>query len=555
MTSPLPESRRPRILWAIGIAVVVLMLFVTFLRRTSDAPKPKAATASARANEAAELQRQLRATLDGLRPERVYVSSDPQDLTGDLNLWWAEFSKTADVPDADGFAAAVQEWLGDEAAASVAAGRFDLRDALHVRDGLFYRSIAESLNSAGATERQRVEAAFHRVVRHIALRPGSASTVPLGSFEVLLSGRGSADDRIWALAEILRQRGIDCVVLEPKSPPADAPLPPKLVGAIVKGEGMLLFDPQLGLPISPLDDTTGALPTRAATFQEARQNDALFRQFDVPGGPAYPWTAELLGDVNVRFILDSAAASPRMLTLQTALPADHAAKLFDGPAASAESPSLRDRVIAAGADRGWTVDAVSAWQYPEQQLAAFSAAGAEQSADVRNLLATQYGPRVLMPQTVEGVEVLQEADSKEPLRVARILHLRGDIKPALGHYTSIRSQPLEYLLAGQPRTIDNSAVRNDAVYWTAVCQEELERYGVAISTLNLWLRNYPNGLWASPSKAALARCEAQQGNLQQAIELLAPADGTPPTGIADAYLLRRWQSLSTAPATTPNDAE
>lgn len=550
MTSPLPESRRPRVLWAIGIVAIVLMLSVAFLRRSSDPPKPADNTAKAAANAAAELQRQLRATLDGLRPERVNVSSDPESLVGDLNLWWADYSKTAEVAAADSFAAAAREWLGDEAAAAVAAGRFNLRDALHVRDGLFYRSIAESLNREGETERQRVEAAFDRVVRHIALRPASASSVPLGSFEVLLSGRGSADDRIWAFAEILRQRGIDCVVLEPKSPPGEAPLPPKLVGAIVKGEGLLLFDPQLGLPIPPLNDATGPLPKRSVMFREAAENDSLFRQFDVPGGPAYPWSAALLGDAHVRFIVDSSAASPRMLALQIALPADHAAKLFDGPATSAESPSLRDRVIAAGAKGGWSADAVSAWQYPEQQLAGFFAADAEQSSDVRNLLATQYGPRVLIPRIVEGIEVLEEADSPEPLRVARIEHLRGDIKTALGRYTSIRSQPLEYMLGNRLQTVDNSAVRSDAIYWTAICQEELGRHEVAVGTLNLWLRDYPNGLWAAPSRAAKARCEASSGNLQQAIELVTPAEGGQPAGMAESFLLRRWQSLSAAPATT-----
>jgi hypothetical protein len=544
MTASPPESRRPRILWGIAIGVVVLMLFVAFLRRGSAPPKPVDGSNDATATANAELQRQLRATLDGLRPERVNVSSELKDMVGDLNLWWVDYSKTVEVANGEEFAATIKDWLGDEASELVAAGRFDVRDAAHIRDALLYRSIAASLVAEGGSERQRIEAAFNRAVRQIALLPGFASTVPLGSFEVLLRGRGTPDDRIWAFSEILRQLGIECVVIEPKSPSSDAAFPAKLVGAITKGEGVLLFDPQLGLPIPPADDTAGVVPTRTVTLSEAKQNDALLRQFDIPGGTVYPWTAAALGDVSVRFIVDSAWASPRMLALQVALPAEYAATLFDGPAPSAETPSLQARIVAAGQDGLWNAESVSAWKYPEQQLTAFFAEGGEDSPNVLNVLATQYGPRVLNKKKIDGVETLVEEDSQRPLRVVRIQHLRGELLSALMGYGEIRSAPLEF---------DNSAVRGDAVHWVAVCQEDLQRYDSAISTLNLLLRDYPNGIWSSPSELARARCEALRGNLQQAIEKM-PAPGADQSpGLANAWLLRRWQAQVAAPAAAASE--
>jgi hypothetical protein len=555
MTASPPESRRPGILWGIAIGVIALMLFLAFLRRGSAPPKPADANVAAKATADAELQRQLRATLDGLRPERLNVSSNPPAMVGDLNLWWVDYSKTADVANAEKFAATMKDWLGEEAAAAVAANRFDLRDAGHIRDALLYRSIAASLAVGGQTERQRVEAAFDRVVRQISLLPGFVSSVPLGSFEVLLAGRGTADDRIWAFAEILRQLGIECVVLEPESPPADAAIPPKLVGAIVKGEGVLLFDPQLGLPIPPADDVKGALPTRTVTLSEVKQNDALLRQFDVPGGPAYPWTAESLGTAKVKFIINSAWGSPRMLALQVALPAEFAATLFDGPPPTADAPSLQDRIVAAGKDGLWSADAVSAWKYPEHQLSAFVAAGGEESPEVKRVLATQYGPRVILKKLIDGVETDVEEDSKQPLRVVRIQHLAGDVPAALTAYGYIRSQPLQVLLDGQLQTLDNSAVRSDAIHWIAVCQEELRRYDAAINTLTLLQRDDANGIWSSPTTYAIARCEALRGNLPRAIELLPSAEANQPTRLADAWLQRRWQALSAPPAAAANESK
>jgi len=299
------------------------------------------------------------------------------------------------------------------------------------------------------------------------------------------------------------------------------------------------------LPIPPADDNAGVVPTRAVTLSEARLNDALFRQFDVPDGPAYPWSAAAVGDANVRFVIDAAYASPRMLALQSALPAGYAATLFDGPSPGADSPSLQDRVVAAGKDGLWSAESVSAWKYPEQQLAAFFTAGAENSPDARNLLATQYGPRIVRMRIIDGVETDVEEDSPQPLRVVRVMHLRGNVPAALEAYGDIRKQ-------GQLRTVDNSAVLNDAIHWVTVCQEDLQLYDAAVSNLKLSLRNYPNGIWSAPSKSALARCEALRGNLPQAIELLPAPEPDQPPKPADAYLMRRWQAMS-APAASPSN--
>lgn len=528
-------TRRQKYFWAGGSIVLLIILFVAFSRQGAGPVGKDASDDLAKNSAAAELQRQLQETLDGLRPERLHVSSDEVNIVGDLNLWWADYRKTVsdpDVPDAAGLAG---KWFGAEGADVVAADRFSSRDAAHIRNALLYRAAAVALTRDYPNDRQRAIAAFDLVVRHISLMSTFVEPTPLGSFEVLLSGRGTADDRIWLFAEILRQLRIDCVVLETSAAGADATEAATLVAAIVDDEGVLLFDPGLGLAIPAPGDDSGALPMSVVSFREALENDQVFRQFDIPDGPRYPWTSDALRQVKARFVLDSSYAAPRMLSLQAALPAEYTAILFDGPPPSSEKASLDARIAAAGADGLWDAQSVSAWQYPERQMQAFFDAGGEASQDARNRMSTLYGPRLFERQEVEQgqsvVEVDVAVESKRPLRVVRVQHLRGEVPDALKGYGVIRSAPLE---AG------NAEVHQDAIHWIAVCQQELGRYGAAIDNLTLLLRDYPNGLWSRSARRTMAYCEALRNQPQQAVEMLPQvAEGQTPD-FADAFLTRRW---------------
>lgn len=539
-SSPTEPSRRLKYFTAAAVVIGLLILYVAFTRHEA-APVDADPVGDSQAQAQAELQRQLKATLDGLRPERLNVSANAQDLVGDLNLWWADFSEENPSPDADHYVETIRNWLGEEAAANAAADRFGARDAGHIRNSLLYRAMAATLTASGQSEQEMATSAFGLICRHISLLSAAAAPVPMGSGEVLLAGRGTADDRIWAFAEVLRQLGIDCVVLEPATPPTDAAVPARLVGAIIKSEGVLLFDPQMGLPIPPLEDTAGPLPERAAMLAEARQNDAILRQFDVPDGPKYPWTSEMLSAAGVRFIVDSTYAAPRMRALQLVLPSDYGARLFDGPA-DAGNLSLEERVVAAGQSGDWAKESVSAWSYPEQQMRAFYAPGGEDSEEVKRRLATLSGPRIMVKREVDGAMRLLEEDSPRPLRVVRVEHLRGDLAGAREGYGIIRGSQLT--LAGNPE------VQQDAVHWLAVVQAELGRDDLAVNEMIRAQRNYPGGIWSSATAEALPRSEAVRGNLQRAIELLSAGDTK--LKLADAWLLRRWQAqVAGTPAETP----
>ena len=100
-------------------------------------------------------------------------------------------------------------------------------------------------------------AAFDIVMRQISYLNRSESDPPLTVFEVLLLGRGNANERAWAFIEILRQLEIDAVVLQPSDETSQTT---PLVGAIVPDHGVCLFDPAMGLPIPAADDDGPPLP-------------------------------------------------------------------------------------------------------------------------------------------------------------------------------------------------------------------------------------------------------------------------------------------------------
>ena len=540
MSEPVSESSSSR--WRIWAAagVGLLVLFLLFLAAGGDStgPDPNATGTSDDASRAeTELRRQLLETLGGLRPERVSVSTTLDGQVDDLNLWWVDYSESAGVSIPDDAAPAISRLLGDAAAQRAAASRFDVRDAAHIRDALMFRAIAESVALSSENDLQRTVNAFAFVTRHVALVNRTAADPPLTAFDCLLLGRGNAAERAWAFVEILRQLEIDAVILQPSADGGTG----LLVGAILPGSGVHLFDPEIGLPVPAAASGTAILPEQPATLQDALADDGVLRQFDTPDGGAYGWTAELLASAKVQFVTTAEWSAPRMQIVQAALPEEYAAILYDGVVASeAGRQPLNERIAAAGEDGLWTGEQLQAWTFAEERTAAFFAAGGEEATAVQQQFRIVRGPRVLRKQIIDGQDVIVETDSPEPLRFVRVLHMRGEWQGALTAYGTIRSAPLQL-------GYTNVLVREDAVYWIAVCQYELGRYDSAVNTLVLYLRDYPTGSWARSSLELLALCEMHRGRPEAAVEVLQTSAGETPT-LRESFLIRRWQLMADSPS-------
>ena len=541
MSEPVSESSSSR--WRIWAAagVGLLVLFLLFLAAGGDnsGPAPNATGKNDDTSRAeTELRRQLSETLDGLRPERVGVSATLDGQVDDLNLWWVDYSELAGVNIPADTATAVSGLLGGEAAQRAAARRFDVRDAAHIRDALMFRAIAESIALSSESDLQRTVSAFEFVTQHVSLVNRTDADPPLTAFDILLLGRGNGAERAWAFVEILRQLEIDSVILQPSAGGTGL-----LVGAILPDSGVHLFDPEIGLPVPAAATGTAILPDQPATLQDALADDGILRQFDIPDGRAYGWTAEKLAAAKVQFVATAEWSAPRMQIVQAALPEQYAAMLYDGVVASESGRQpLNERIAAAGANGLWSGEQLQAWAFAEQRAAAFFAAGGEEAPAVQQQFRIVRGPRVLRKQIIDGADVIVETDSPQPLRYVRVLHMRGGWQEALTAYGTIRSAPPQL---GEM----NKLAREDAVYWIAVCQYELGRYDAAVNTLALYLRDYPTGGWVRSSLALLALCEMHRGRPEAAVEVLQTSAGETPT-LREAFLIRRWQ----LPAESPSGA-
>jgi hypothetical protein len=545
-----PRRRLPWIGGGLALLVVIVILALT---GGDDAPTDTGGNGTVDpANTAAVLlQRQLLSTLDGLRPERLNVSSDPESQVNDLNFWWADQQPADGDLTSQGELELVRSFLGDAPAEVAAAERFDLRDVAHIRNELLFRAIARHVASSEERDVDRCVAAFNLTTRHVALRVAGAADEPLTPFEVLLLGRGSPADRAWAFAEVLRQLSIDCVIISPRDSSEGTLSGDLLVGAILPQDGIYLFDPRIGLPIPAEDDDSeiSLLPGRPATLDAARANDGILRQLDVPGGPAYPFTAERLQQITIRVVTHATLSAGRMASLQTALPEEFTALLFDGLGSSATRESgLLDRVRQAGAGGLWSPEDVQVWNFPETQTAAFQAGGGEAAPALRERMDILHGPRVLRKRAAAGGEAVNViGESQQPLRYVRVQHLRGDLVDSLVSYGAIRSSN-----TGELREAVNEAAADEAGYWIAVCQYELGRYESALASTKLYRKTNPGGVWLDSIPFLQALCLAGQGQYQAAVQTLSDAAAGGAPSPRDSFLIRHWESL---PDVTPAQHE
>ncbi len=542
--SDMPDTarQRRRLVWiGAGLVIVFVIVGLAFSRRGNEPAEPgNTISVSPEVTAAALLQRQLQSTLDGLRPERLGVSSDPDSQVNDLNFWWADQKPNgADLTSAAELEL-VRKLLGATAADVAAAESFDQRDAAHIRNCLLFRAIARHIANSDEQDVDRCVSAFNLTTRHIALRVGGAAEEPLTPFEVLLLGRGTPADRAWVFAEILRQLSIDCVLVEPRASDEVNPSHDFLVGAILQ-QGTYLFDPRIGLPIPGAGDAAqdAILVGLPATLAEVRSNDGLLRQLDQPDGPDYPLTAERLQQVTVRVITQATLSAGRMASLQSALPEDYPALLFDGLAASpTRNVGLLDRVRQAGGSGPWSPDDVHVWDYSETQTAAFHANGGETAPALRERMDILHGPRIMRKQPVgEGEAVNIIGESQQPLRYVRVQHLRGDLSDALISYGAIRSSN-----TGELREAVNEAAADDASYWIAICQYELGRDAGALANTKLYQKTHPTGVWLDSIPFLQALCLARQGQYQAAVQTLSDASASGALSARDSFLIRRWQS-------------
>lgn len=461
-----------------------------------------------------------------LRPENYTIAAATDKPINLLNSW---SDRIADPAAAVELAPLPAGWIDDAEAARLRVRLFDLRDAVHIRDAMLNHAIVTYLAARGTDEISQVQAVFDFVVRNITLRSPDETDLPLGVYQLLLLGRGTAEDRAWVCGALLRQLHIDTVIVRPKGAEADA----WLLGVVLNSQ-IYLFDTRMGIAL-PATDDPAAKAGRPATFEEIISHPEWLKGLALRADQPYAIDPEALKEALLQPIVESDYWSGRMKQLESVLPANDLCVLYDPVSDEAGRSGLLSRLqkVASAKAGQWTP-----WPYPHQQLTAgYSTTPAVKQAWE---MATQT---FSLPIPVVTDRQTQQASLGTPER--RMLRIRtdqllGKFEEATERYLSIRHLEVEPVPV-QELAILNRLGAENAIYWTAICKFEVREYQAAIEQLTSYLKRYDrNGRWNFAARALLAECHAELGQFSEAIAVLDRTRSDDPYRDANAIRVKRW---------------
>ena len=535
--------------WRSAQAVSLLLLAISVVGCGGQESQPVSKTTDTRAQETVRerCRKRLAAAIRRFEPEVFSLQANPEKTVSGLNSWikscGAVQMREMKLDDS------ALQMLDANAQRFASAGIYTASDAAYLRDCWVLRELTRSLveRTSGSRDIDRSEsqviAIFDWIVRSISLQPSDEQRVTLGLFDIMLTGRGTAEDRAWVFAEALRQQKIDAVIVTTDSEPLaggqldSAPW----IMAVMLDERGLLFDVVSGLPV--IDGETHDLQNlKPATLQTLKAHER--------------WKTS-----TVRLVAQTAAFAPRILLLQEQLSASDTAILYEELTGGVSKIlPLVDRIIDAGGDT-WSKEDISIWRYPEQQTTAslsrteaeqkqhstlmrsfdapferadYSAESTEEMTTVPEALPLEERRRLVQERLMKDFTKMLESSedmfgkpSKRLLK-ARIQQIMGSIGTGvIQQLQQIRIASMQDSLRvrvpdevqkefGFPEVVAfpfpelirevNQSSMGNTMYWTAMCQLDRKEAGAAITTFVNYRRQYPDGRWkfASMSNQALA---------------------------------------------------
>ena len=489
-----------------------------------------------------------------------------ETVAGSLNSWMSscvrEDDRSLKLSEANG------GLLSPAVNRAASLGRFSESDVNYIRDCLLLSQLTESLwkqaddgsDSQISSDLDRVRQIFRHVIRNVSPLRAGESRIPLGLYEVLLTGRGSVDDRIWILAEALRQRQIDSMVLKAATP--GDPAATSLIDAadtlfvIVIQDKAFLFDPVRGTAVPQADDKS-VIVTAPAEISLIAENDRW--------KSATPYV-----------VANPAAFAPRMFLLQQRMEAQDAATLYEELAGGTTEIRPLIQRLSTVIGGTWPVEQYKVWDVPEQKIAAAAALNEQQKEEYTLLLRPLDSPferesisvgdalddpgvnfeelkeeermqRRIMALEERWARVGASSDElfgkpSKRLLLTRVAQVCGssdvgmiqDLQqirqasmqkqievemPIDGKQVARMSLELPEMI----RTVQQSALA-DTLYWTSMLQLSRNDVGAAISTLRNYRIQYPDGPLAYASMMNEADALILHGNTAGAIAVLQQAD-------------------------------
>ena len=433
--------------------------------------------------------------------------------------------------------------VGLAAADRLGSAVFDAAaDVVALRDQRWLASIAAQARGSAVDDLAIAANLFAWTVRSLAV-VGDPPAVPsdqapgtrwMTPGEILLSGRASPAQRAWIFLELLRQVGLDGVMLATGDTAADQrPWVPALITA---GEAYL-FEPAYGMPIP------GPGGEGVATVRQAASDPTILAGMSTADRP-YPVQARDIAGLGVMIAGDLWTMSRRMAAVDRGLSATH------GMRVSIDASAVAGRARAA-LPEGRTA-AVSLWPFPWETLQRRQSA----AGPVRAAISREFAPLMLAfqqaPPDGRGTPRVVR-----PLFVARVKEFRGDLDGpdgAKAAYLAARPsrQAITEALRGVPPAQADAVKRvyeqmkEDATYWLGIVTLAEGEFDTAVDYLQrMTLTATPDGRWTDAARTNLAQAFLALGRTREAVALL--LDDPSPQRFGSRLLARRLEAAAAAP--------
>ena len=511
---------------------------LVMLATATGCPRKAVVSSGKATNKAASAEDLLKSAIHQLRPENFSIAAAPDKPVSLLNSWRGMLGDTklgGDAAESE-TPAPPTGWASAEVAKRLASDKFDEQDAVHIRDCQLTHTIATYLAARSNDELQRVQEVFQFVVRNIALRGDDDPELPISTYLILLTGRGTPEDRAWACASILKQLRIDSVIVRPGDA-AKADDDEWLFGAVLN-DRIHLFDAKLGLAI-PSSTETGMTSFPPATLAELPAHPEWLQQLAARADQPYRIDAESLKEPRVMPITEPDFWGRRMNRLEQVLPAEAACILFDPPSDDLGRTGLVKRIQAACQDL--KAENLTLWPYPARQLATARTANQATMQQMQQLLLSFSAPITanVDPQTGKSVGAVAE---RKMLKI-RTDQLLGKFEDATQRYLSIRHLEIEPSQFAEVVQLHRLAAE-DAIYWSGLSKFEAQEYEAAVEQLAGYVKRFDRkGRWTFAARSLLAECRVRQGQFAEAVAAIERTVAEDPYREANAVRIKRWTPL------------
>lgn len=485
----------------------------------------------------------LDAAVNMMQPERLGINARAEQAAGLLNQWRAtrleiQGTERLSEPLSETSREFLEAGLSEDAIERVLRDDFTTEDAKHVRTGRLMKAIVEHAVKGVDGELNRAEVLFEYVARNVQL-VSDAKALPLMPYEILVFGEGTAADRAWVFAELLRQLRQDAVIVKAAS---SDPAAPWFVAVVVDRE-LRLFDPQRSAAV-PSANPDDPLPAGLADLSQPSVWKALTGEAEIPL-PADAWQT-----IHVELIGTSALWSPRHAKLESVLTgADSVVISQRLTGEPGDSSAILNRMAQLEAADEREIEA-GIWNHPQERVAAYQESESLDEA---------WKPFQAPLQIAEDPETDETIIGNPTWRLlkTRTDQLMGQYMKAIQSYSGIR---LKHRRIPSQVPIDvlrmHSDAAEDAFCWAGVCQMEQRKPVDAARKFGGYIEEtekFVNNRHLDHARVLRGRCLAQIGEITQAIEAIAPLESESPAYETARFLKRQWEKIPTEEPSEPEN--